>query len=97
MHKYYLRLLVDEERKTPPGEEKQPARNVLSLDFHETTFIAVTAYQNEEVGKQPDDRHAKCCHGRDKAERYNELILTLGDSTENHQQSFCKGLSRKCC
>ena len=57
MHKYYLRLIVDEERKAPPGEEKQPPRNVLSLDFHETTFIAVTAYQNEEVGKPDTQAH----------------------------------------
>ena len=49
MHKYFLRLIVEEERKTPPGEEKLPARVVLQMDFPETTFIAVTAYQNEEV------------------------------------------------
>ena len=49
MHKYYLRLLVEEERRVVAGEERQPARNVLRLDFPETTFVAVTAYQNEEV------------------------------------------------
>lgn len=49
MHKYYLRLVVEEERKVAPGEERQPARCVLSSDFPETSFIAVTAYQNEEV------------------------------------------------
>ena len=49
MHKYFLRLVIEEERKTPPGEERLPAKTVLQLDFPETTFIAVTAYQNEEV------------------------------------------------
>ena len=49
MHKYFLRLVIEEERKTPPGEEKLPAKTVLQLDFPETSFIAVTAYQNEEV------------------------------------------------
>ena len=49
MHKYSLRLIIEEERKTPPGEDKQPAKIVLKTDFPETTFVAVTAYQNEEV------------------------------------------------
>lgn len=49
MHKYFLRLVVEEERKSPPREEKLPAKTVLQMDFPETTFIAVTAYQNEEV------------------------------------------------
>ena len=49
MHKYFLRLVIEEERKTPPGEDKLPAKTVLQMDFPETTFIAVTAYQNEEV------------------------------------------------
>lgn len=49
MHKYFLRLLVDEEKKAPPGEPKLPAKNILTQDFIETSFIAVTAYQNEEV------------------------------------------------
>lgn len=49
MHKYYLRLIVEEERKVPPGEEKMSPRVVLQADFPETTFVAVTAYQNEEV------------------------------------------------
>ena len=48
MHKYYLRLIIDEEFKSPPGQ-KLPAKNVLQMDFPETSFIAVTAYQNEEV------------------------------------------------
>ena len=48
MHKYFLRLIVEEERKISPGEESLP-RVVLCLDFPETTFVAVTAYQNEEV------------------------------------------------
>lgn len=49
MHKYYLRLVVEEEQKKTLGEEKLPAKTVLQMDFPETTFIAVTAYQNEEV------------------------------------------------
>lgn len=49
MHKYFVRLVVEEERKTSPGEEKVPPKTVLSTDFPETTFVAVTAYQNEEV------------------------------------------------
>jgi hypothetical protein len=49
MHKYYLRLLIEEERKTSSGELRQQSRPVLSIDFPETEFIAVTAYQNEEV------------------------------------------------
>ena len=49
MHKYYLRVIVEEEKRTPPGEERLPPRCVLSSDFPETSFIAVTAYQNEEV------------------------------------------------
>ena len=49
MHKYFIRLVVEEERKTPPGEERLPAKTVFSMDFTETTFVAVTAYQNEEV------------------------------------------------
>ena len=76
MHKYFLRLYIEEEKKIPSqstssekgeksgekerggggGEEKpRPthqqtiARPILSIEFPETTFIAVTAYQNEEV------------------------------------------------
>ena len=49
MHKYYVRLIIEEERKTIPGEPKLPPRPILSIEFLETTFIAVTAYQNEEV------------------------------------------------
>ena len=49
MHKYFLRLVIEEERKCPPGEPKQEPRPILSVEFPETTFIAVTAYQNEEV------------------------------------------------
>ncbi len=48
MHKYYLRLIIDEEFKAPTGQ-KIPPKNVLQMDFPETSFIAVTAYQNEEV------------------------------------------------
>lgn len=48
MHKYFLRLIV-EERKLSPGEERLSAKIVLKVDFPETTFVAVTAYQNEEV------------------------------------------------
>lgn len=43
MHKYFLRLVVEEEHKFPPVEV------VFRADFPETTFVAVTAYQNEEV------------------------------------------------
>ncbi|XP_019851875.1 PREDICTED: T-box protein 2-like isoform X2 [Amphimedon queenslandica] len=72
MHKYFLRLYIEEEKKVPSqsgekgekggdkerggGEEKSRpthqqtiARPILSIEFPETTFIAVTAYQNEEV------------------------------------------------
>ena len=48
MHKYFLRLVVEEDRKTTAGG--QPVLKVIArLSFPETTFIAVTAYQNEEV------------------------------------------------
>lgn len=50
MHKYFLRLVVEEEHRPAPGEKKGPPKPILSTDFPETTFIAVTAYQNEEVG-----------------------------------------------
>ena len=49
MHKYFIRLVIDEERKSPPGEPKPVPRPILTMEFPETTFIAVTAYQNEEV------------------------------------------------
>ncbi len=49
MHKYFLRLHVEEEKKTPPGEERGPPKPIATVDFPETTFVAVTAYQNEEV------------------------------------------------
>lgn len=32
-----------------PEEEQQPARCVFSTDFAETTFIAITAYQNKAI------------------------------------------------
>ena len=49
MHKYYLRLLVEEESRTMTTGARTPSRVVTRLSFPETTFIAVTAYQNEEV------------------------------------------------
>ena len=49
MHKYFLRLIVEEERRSAPGEGRGPPKTTISTDFPETTFIAVTAYQNEEV------------------------------------------------
>ena len=49
MHKYYARLVVSEVKKASSGKEAQPPRVVYQEDFPETTFIAVTAYQNEEV------------------------------------------------
>ena len=48
MHKYSLRLVIEEESKAA-DKPPPPPKNVLSVDFLETTFIAVTAYQNEEV------------------------------------------------
>ena len=35
------------------GKEAQPPKIVYQEDFPETTFIAVTAYQNEEVHLMP--------------------------------------------
>ena len=50
MHKYFFRLVIDdEERKIPPGEPKPVPRPILTMEFPETTFIAVTVYQNKEV------------------------------------------------
>ena len=49
MHKYYARLVISEVKKASIGKEAQPPRVVYQEDFPETTFIAVTAYQNEEV------------------------------------------------
>ena len=49
MHKYFLRLVVEEERKSSPGGENLFPKIVFQADFPETTFVAVTAYQNEEV------------------------------------------------
>lgn len=48
MHKYFLRLIVEEECKYSGGEGKK-FKVVFKADFPETTFVAVTAYQNEEV------------------------------------------------
>lgn len=50
MHKYFARLVISEVKKPSSGKEAQPPRVVYQEDFPETTFIAVTAYQNEEVG-----------------------------------------------
>ena len=49
MHKYYLRLIVEEERKMLSVDDKLSSKTVFQADFPETTFVAVTAYQNEEV------------------------------------------------
>lgn len=49
MHKYYARLVISEVKKAGGSKETQPPRIVYQEDFPETTFIAVTAYQNEEV------------------------------------------------
>ena len=49
MHKYFIRLVIDEERKTSLGEPKLVPHPILTMEFPETTFIAVTAYQNKEV------------------------------------------------
>ena len=49
MHKYFIRLVIDKERNSPPGEPKPVPRPILTMEFPETTFIAVTAYQNKEV------------------------------------------------
>lgn len=48
MHKYFIRLIVEEEYKAT-SEDKFPVKVVAQLSFPETTFVAVTAYQNEEV------------------------------------------------
>ncbi|XP_019864386.1 PREDICTED: T-box transcription factor TBX5-A-like isoform X2 [Amphimedon queenslandica] len=72
MHKYFLRLYIEEVKKVSPpggtaiengereggvnGEDKRHgasqqmvAKSIMSIEFPETTFVAVTAYQNEEV------------------------------------------------
>lgn len=49
MHKYYARLVISEVKKVTSNKEAQPPRVVYQEDYPETTFIAVTAYQNEEV------------------------------------------------
>ncbi len=49
MHKYFLRLIVEEERKMLSISDKLSSKVVFQADFPETTFVAVTAYQNEEV------------------------------------------------
>lgn len=46
MHKYFLRLVINEDGK---GCEDAVTSVVARVSFPETTFIAVTAYQNEEV------------------------------------------------
>ena len=46
MHKYFIHLVIDEERKSPPGEPEPVPRPILTMELPET---AVTAYQNEEV------------------------------------------------
>ena len=48
MHKYFLRLIVEEEGKNTT-EGRLISKVIARLSFPETTFIAVTAYQNEEV------------------------------------------------
>ena len=52
MHKYFLRLVVEEERRLIPGEGRGHPKATISTEFPETTFVAVTAYQNEEVSVQ---------------------------------------------
>lgn len=74
MHKYFLRLFIEEVKKVSPaggtpkengerekggvrGEEdkrhgvnqQMVSKSIMSIEFPETTFVAVTAYQNEEV------------------------------------------------
>lgn len=47
MHKYFLQLIIEEHKKGAPATATPKA--ILVRDFPETTFITVTAYQNEEV------------------------------------------------
>lgn len=77
MHKYYLRLMIEEDKKVSQGDSKQQQlspRPILSTEFPETTFIAVTAYQNEEVHLLLTSIITNYC---------------TGYSTQNHKQSIC--------
>ena len=47
MHKYFVRLIVEEHKKG--ASNGGSPKIVLVREFPETTFITVTAYQNEEV------------------------------------------------
>ena len=47
MHKYFLRLIIEEHKKGAPPTATP--KTIFVRDFPETTFITVTAYQNEEV------------------------------------------------
>jgi len=76
MHKYYAKLVISEVKKpNSSSREPQLPRIVYQEDFPETTFIAVTAYQNEEVFK--------------KGVNVCLLIHFLGYSIKDYKQSIC--------
>jgi len=81
MHKYYAKLIISEVKKpnsSSSSREPQLPRIVYQEDFPETTFIAVTAYQNEEV-----------LHSLNKGVNVCILIHFLGYSIEDYKQSIC--------
>ena len=85
MHKYTLRLVVDEESKT--ADKPPQPKNVLSVDFPETTFIAVTAYQNEEVWED----NAARLHDDSHAHEHT------GHTAQDIKQPVRKGFQRNVC
>ena len=79
MHKYYAKLVISEVKKpNSSNREPQLPRIVYQEDFPETTFIAVTAYQNEEVFLSLYKGVNIC-----------PLIHFSGYSIEDYKQSIC--------
>jgi len=78
MHKYYAKLIISEVKKpSSSNREPQLPRIVYQEDFPETTFIAVTAYQNEEVALS-----------HYKEANYN-VCPFVGYPIEDYKQSIC--------
>lgn len=49
MHKYYLRLLIDEERKPYRENGKGISTPIIKVEFPETKFFAVTRHYNYDI------------------------------------------------
>ena len=102
MHKYFLRLFIEEVKKVSSGggaahengerngekeggeEDKRHtvnhqmvARSIMSVEFPETTFVAVTAYQNESVSSSIYDVHYNYLCSYFRSHNSKSLIIHL--------------------